>query len=272
MKKLLYACLFIYFIYIIFFYQNMIILTSNILNTFINKVIPSLCFFLFLSQIIISSNILLKIIYKFKVIKEPLLIALCFLLGSPASSTLFKELEEKKLLSKNEKENYISSFSGISFSFLLGLLEKNIHIIYVIFCAELIVFLFFKEREKNSFNDVKLSLNKKIIMSSIKKTSFTLIFIFLSTLFFNSFFLINLDIFVSNPFLTYLNEFSYSAYLINDINIMYKEYFQIFLLSFTSMSLFFQIIFFDRNYDILKHIKRRLMIAILSCLLSILIL
>ncbi len=275
MKKLI--IIFIPFFFLcILNYANIITITSDIFNTFIFKIIPSLLPMLLLTNIFLKCGFFIKIINKFSKIRNLLIIVIIIFLGSPSSILFLNELIKQKIITKKEKEIFFSSFGGVSFPFLYNLSLtyhslNGVYFIFIYYVGELLIYILFKENNINKVSKIsEIQIKKSILFDSIKDSFKTLSIILCTSLLFNYLFCANPIIFEKCPLLTCFIEFSYSTFLVLKNDDIISSLFIVLLLSFTSISQYFQTYYLDSKYPIDYHIKRRWLISIInSCLFFI---
>lgn len=275
MKKLIIILYSFFFLLCLINYNNIIQITNKILMNFINIVIPSLFPLILLNNIFIKSGFFLIIIKKIPKLKEPLIILLTILLGAPSSLSFLSDLTKQNVINNKEKELVFFSFGGISFSFLysLSLTIKNQNIysfLLTYYIGEILIYIIFRNKNMFKRQTIKTIVFKKsIYFDSIKSSANLLLIIFVSSLLFNYSFMFNTNIFNINPLLCSLIEFSYSSF--KALNFSYiSPIVLMFILSFLSFSIYFQIYYLDSSYDLLNHIKKRWFISTInSCLFFI---
>lgn len=275
MKKLIAFLYTIFFFLCLLNYSNITYISKNIISNFINVVIPSLLPLIILNNLFIRSGCFLSLIKRFPLLKEPLIILISILLGAPSLINFLNDLEKQKIITNSGKEIFISSFGGISFAFIY-LISVSITSLYkyaflfFYYLGEIILYLIYKD--KNMFYQTisfKTSLNKKIYIDSIKTSILQVLIILVSSLLFNYLFMFNINVYHKLPILCSFIEFSYSSLLaINITN--YSNLMLMLILSFTSLSIYFQIYYLSSSYDLYTHIKKRWFIATINtCLFFI---
>lgn len=255
-----------FLIYILFFYQNAIILTRELFINYLNNVIPSLLSILFLMNLLLNSKIQ-YFLFKNKVIKELLLIFISVLLGAPASLIMLNKLTKENIISVQKRNTLLSSFSSFSFSFLCYLFNGHYLYLLILLISEIFIYLCLFKNEQNAFQICNFALNDITINKTIKDTSYTLIFIFISSLMMNLIFVFNLNAYNLFAPLIMFFEFSYPASYVLELSISYKYIFLLLCSSLTSISIFLQIYYYDKNYDLFYHLRKRVCVGIFSFLL-----
>ena len=225
---------------------------------------------IFLSTLLIKGGFFSYLINKFKKIKTPLIIFLTIILGAPSSLILLNDIEQQNIINKNEKELLFTCFGGISFSFLISLYSNSSikHLFIIIYyTGELLIYLFFKNRNNRKITIKPIAFKKSSIRESIIQTLLSICSILFFSLCFNYLFAYSNKAFTYYSFLTMFLEFSYSSYICISSSFIYKDILIMLILSFTSLSLYFQIYYFDSSYDLINHIKKRWLISTINSIL-----
>ena len=278
MKKAFIPCYFLFFIYCLIFYKEIIFLTKDILTIFIQHVFPSLFPMILLSELFFSLGIIHKLMKNHPSLAHFMIVLFTMFLGCPSSLPFLNQLKKDEVISKEERNLLLFSFGGISFPYLYSLLilhaldQKDIELFFILYLVEILFYLFFsirfrKDRQIRDKNEIKIELNHSII-SSLKTFSI----IFVTTLLWNYGFASCLSIYKNMSPLSMLIEFSYSGYFVHALKRNESLIFLSFLLSFTSISSFAGISLIDQDFPLLKHMKIRLFLGIFTTLLTLIFL
>ncbi len=269
MKKIIVIYLIVLTLLSIFLYKNVISLTSDLFHNFLNNIIPSLLPLVFLLNLLIEFNVFEKILVKNNFLKEFSLILICILLGAPANMIILQKLEEKSLITKEKKYQLVSSFATFSFSylcylFIYGNKKNNYFIMLIILTVELFNYLINIKIENTNIVPQKLNVSKSSFQKSMIISLKTLMFIFFTTLLMNMVFIFNLNVYKKLPYLIMPYEFSYAGTYVKNLSFNYKSLVLLIITSMSSISIFLQLIYVDKNYNLLNHLKKRTLIAIVS--------
>ncbi len=278
MKKIWILLYFFFFFYCFLFYQNVTQLTADITQTFLQHVFPSLFPMLLLSELFLSSGLLSKIVEKNSKIGEIFLIFLTGILGCPSALPFLNRCQKMHLISKERKDLLLCCFGGVSFSYLSSLLlyhqttEKDGILFFLLYLGEFFLYFCFRKKEIRNESYLCPTLNRSSLNKAILSSGKTFFLIFSTTLLWNYFFAFFPGIYERISPLTMWIEFSYSGFYVHQLPFFQRYFFLTLLLSFTSISVFFQLVILDKDYPISSHIKMRFLITFCNLLLSLLFL
>lgn len=255
-------------LFYLFYFNKEIFQTLYLVkDSYFNKYLISLFPFILFTNILLSSNCLIDV-HSFlskrnlNFLFEYIIILLTILIGIPGNISFLNYLSDSKIISKSEKRNLINCFGGISFPFIyLVILQENTKkflLISLLIVIELIIYFLNKEKSKKESIDYKI-----IQISPINKTGYSLFLILFSLLFF-SLFTIPLN-YVPSPFNFFfksLIEFSYNMTFLSKINTHLSNFLLSITLSFSSLSLIFQVKLIDINFKIIDYLKKRAIITL----------
>lgn len=276
MKKIFALCLIVYLFYLFIFNNQLIEDLSQINQMFFQRYLISLLPFIFFTNLFLKTNILIDI-HKFCTKNKLLfffnftIILLTILIGIPSNINLLAYLEKSGMITQKQKSNLINCLGGISFPFMFLVILKNNPIKYLIIFIILGVeiFLYFYSNNKSELKEVKYTPYRVNLIESIIKSLTTIL---TSLIIFSSFnFLFAKFDTPFSLFIRGLIEFSYNSILLANIEAKSANLFLLIILSFTSLSLIFQIKLLDSNFNISEYIKKRAIIALLSSLFFLLI-
>lgn len=198
--------------------------------------------------------------------------------GTPALASSI-EHEINKSISQNDAELILECFSFPSLPFIIALInisswpKKELLLTISIPYILAILYFLLKYRKANHLEDFNFNTSNEqnIFSKAILKTFKSIILMTGSILFF-SLFLIVLSKFISVPYIFYIQgilEFSYPlTYLFNNYSIL-NQIVSTFIFSFSSISLLMQIHLLV-NIDIIRIIKKRLLLAVISTFIIVL--
>lgn len=198
--------------------------------------------------------------------------------GTPALASSI-DYEINKSISQEDGELILECFSFPSLPFIIALInisswpKKELFLTILIPYILAILYFLLKYRKINHLEDFSFNTSneKNIFSKAILKTFKNIILMTGSILFF-SLFLIILSKFIATPYIFYIQgilEFSYPlTYLFNNFSVL-NQIVSTFIFSFSSISLLMQIHLLV-NIDIIKIIKKRLLLAVISTFIIIL--
>lgn len=198
--------------------------------------------------------------------------------GTPALASSI-DYEINKSISQEDGELILECFSFPSLPFIIALInisswpKKELFLSILIPYILAILYFLLKYRKINHLEDFNFNTSneKNIFSKAILKTFKNIILMTGSILFF-SLFLIILSKFIATPYIFYIQgilEFSYPlTYLFNNFSVL-NQIVSTFIFSFSSISLLMQIHLLV-NIDIIKIIKKRLLLAVISTFIIIL--
>lgn len=198
--------------------------------------------------------------------------------GTPALASSI-DYEINKSISQEDGELILECFSFPSLPFIIALINISSwpkkELFFTILIPYILAILYFllKYRKINHLEDFNFNTSneKNIFSKAILKTFKNIILMTGSILFF-SLFLIILSKFIATPYIFYIQgilEFSYPlTYLFNNFSVL-NQIVSTFIFSFSSISLLMQIHLLV-NIDIIKIIKKRLLLAVISTFIIIL--
>lgn len=276
MKKLFILLFIPFFFLCLINYSSVIEISRNIWSSFLIKIIPTLLPMLLLTNIFIKGGFFINIIRKFPKFRDVIIIFISILLGNPSSLIFLNDLKSQNIITYKEKEVFFSSFGGISFPFLYSLIItfdslKGIYFLLIYYTGEFLIYFFIKNKtEVKIMNIKKITINRNILFDSILASFKTLSIIICFSLLINFIFCMNLNVFNTLPLLTCFIEFSYSSFISLQNQNFITSLFMMMILSFTSLSLYFQVYYIDPCCIIENLIKKRWLIsAINTCLFFI---
>lgn len=274
MKKII----FILFLLVLIFYQQIIPYNKLIFNTIIFSFVPSLLPCLLIVNFILELDILEYLyskLYKNKlgrIIYLLILIIICITLGMPSLQIVLKKQEKKNILSLADVNKIIYSFGTISFPFIYGVCLINISdyriiiyslIIYFVLNMSLLMMMNIKINKINIIiedKDISKALSNSI-NTSLKTIFMIVCVVLLFSL--NNFFLEKIP-YNFKYLLEGLFEFSYPCYQASKNNLFIIMNF---LFLFPSFSIVIQSRFLNKDLDIKKYLLYRFIIALIGCLL-----
>lgn len=247
---------------LIFCKISKIILDLNFL--FLNKYLISIIPFTFIINLLLSTNIIndFFMFNKNQLFRNILIIIIFILIGLPGNIIFVDYLNKSELISNDKKENIINCYGGISFPFIYVVLINSFSwkwlFLIIMYLIESIFFLYdykieSKIQQISTINKVD-PINNTIYGVSCAYFSF-LIFSCISQ-FFN---IIPNDI---SLIFKELIEFSYNLIQLTKIKSNAYILITVFLMSFCSLNILFQMKMLDKKINILKFIKKRAIIAL----------
>lgn len=255
-------------LFYLFYFNKEIFQTLYLVkDAYFNKYLISLFPFILFTNILLSTNCLIDIHQflsrrKLNFLFEYITILLTILIGIPGNITFLNYLSDSKIISESEKRNLINCFGGISFPFIyLVILQENTQkllLISLLITVEFIIYFLNKEKIKKETIEYKI-----IQISPINKTGYSLFLILFSLL---SFSLITIPFnYIESPFNYFLKsliEFSYNMTFLSKINTPLSNFLLAITLSFSSLSLIFQVKLIDKNFKIINYLKKRVIITL----------
>ena len=259
-------------------------ITINAIVPFVIMVLPTLAPALLLNNLISYNGGFLSLFNNPKKNRKVYNLNIAFIIisglisGTPALASSI-DYEINKSISQEDGELILECFSFPSLPFIIALInisswpKKELYLTILIPYILAILHFLLKYRKINHLEDFNFNTSneKNIFSKAILKTFKNIILMTGSILFF-SLFLIILSKFIATPYIFYIQgilEFSYPlTYLFNNFSVL-NQIVSTFIFSFSSISLLMQIHLLV-NIDIIKIIKKRLLLAVISTFIIIL--
>lgn len=259
-------------------------ITISAIVPFVIMVLPTLAPALLLNNLISYNGGFLSLFNNPKKNRKVYSLNIVFIIisglisGTPALASSI-DYEINKSISQEDGELILECFSFPSLPFIIALInisswpKKELFLTILIPYILAILYFLLKYRKINHLEDFSFNTSneKNIFSKAILKTFKNIILMTGSILFF-SLFLIILSKFIATPYIFYIQgilEFSYPlTYLFNNFSVL-NQIVSTFIFSFSSISLLMQIHLLV-NIDIIKIIKKRLLLAVISTFIIIL--
>lgn len=258
-----------------------------VIATFCLRMLPNLAPCLLLDYLFINSNGLYYLDDFFRKRKSTskkriypfFIIILGLLSGTPTLATYVNDSLDKKLISDKDGQSILNSFAFPSLPFLLSVLfvpfsnQYRIFLLILLFGTSFVNYQIMTRHEKPIYLAPELKVHGNIITESIFDTAKTLLLMLGTMLLFTLPMIIFQVIFPTEIsfILSGLLEFSTSLYQLNaQTDIILKTAF-IFLLTFSSVSVFAQIKIMCPHISIKKVVLNRLMLAAINSFIGFII-
>ncbi len=259
-------------------------ITISAIVPFVIMVLPTLAPALLLNNLISYNGGFLSLFNNQKKNRKVYNLNVAFIIisgiisGTPALASSIDH-EINKSISQKDGELILECFSFPSLPFIIALINTSswptqallltISIPYIL----AILYFLLKYRKTNHLEDFNFNTgNEKNIFSKAILKTFKSIILMTGSILFFSLFLIVLSKFISIPYIFYIQgilEFSYPlTYLFNNYTIL-NQIVSTFIFSFSSISLLMQIHLLV-NIDIIRIIKKRLLLAVISTFIIVL--
>lgn len=259
-------------------------ITISAIVPFVIMVLPTLAPALLLNNLISYNGGFLSLFNNQKKNRKVYNLNVAFIIisglisGTPALASSIDH-EINKSISQKDGELILECFSFPSLPFIIALINTSswptqalLLTISIPYTLAILYFLL-KYRKTNHLEDFNFNTgNEKNIFSKAILKTFKSIILMTGSILFFSLFLIALSKFISVPYIFYIQgilEFSYPlTYLFNNYTIL-NQIVSTFIFSFSSISLLMQIHLLV-NIDIIRIIKKRLLLAVISTFIIVL--
>lgn len=279
MKDKLKIFIFIFFLLVLFFYQNILVYNKLIFKTILLSFVPSLLPCLIIINLLLELDVLTYVYNKTikfgKYFYLLFLIFICMILGMPSMQILLNNQINKKILSEKEANKFIYSFGTISFPFIYGVCLVNIFdikiaifILLIYFFINLISLIFMDVKinhVKLNIDDYNLSKSfSSAILSSFKTIGLIVgcVIVFSLPLFFIEKIPSSIKYLLEGIF-----EFSFPSFIVSQSNNLYLYLIMIFLFMFPSLSVVFQSKLINNKLNIFKYLIIRFFLMLSAILL-----